>query len=249
MSPAMLAEVRGLGKAFGRRWVLSGLSFAIGPGEIVGLIGANGAGKTTTLALLLGLLTPSAGEIHILGEDMIRHRYRVLPRINFTSPYFGLPGRLSVASTLRLYAHLYDVPKASARIAALAATLGLTALLEAPVLRLSAGERSRVGLAKALLNDPELLLLDEPTASLDPESAEIIREALLAHRARRGGAILLSSHNMAEVGRLCDRLLLLRQGRLVAEGAPQVLCAAHGVADLEALFFALGGERAAPAPR
>lgn len=243
--PTPLLSVRGLSKAFGGRRVLEDLAFEVNAGEIVGLIGANGAGKTTTLALLLGLLRPSAGEIRLFGEDMIRHRHRVLPRINFTSPYLGLPGRLSVAAILRLYAHLYDVPAAAARIAALAESLGLATLLETPALHLSAGERSRVGLAKALLNDPELLLLDEPTASLDPLSAEIIREGLLAHQRRTGGAILLSSHNMAEVSRLCDRVLLLRRGRLIAAGEPAALCRRHGVDDLETLFLRLGGEEGA----
>jgi ABC-2 type transport system ATP-binding protein len=237
-----------LTKTFGRRCVLDGLTFTVERGEIVGLLGANGAGKTTTLALILGLLTPSGGEICVLGEDMVRHRYRVLPRINFTSPYLGLPGRLTVAALLRLYAHLYDVAQSERRIAALADQLGLTALLDAPLLHLSAGERSRVGLAKALLNDPDLLLLDEPTASLDPLSAEIIRTALLAHHRQKGGGILLSSHNMAEVARLCDRILLLRSGRLIAEGPPDSLCRAHGASDLETLFFSLGGKEERPLP-
>ena len=214
-------------------------------GTTTALLGANGAGKTTTIAMLLGLLEPSAGRIAVLGEAMPRHRYRVLGRINFSSPYVDLPARLTVRQNLRVYADLYGVPEAAARLAALAADLDLVAFLDRPTGRLSAGQKTRVMLAKALINEPELLLLDEPTASLDPDTADVVRSYLEDYQRRRRVTVLLASHNMAEVERLCSDVLVLKAGRLVDQGAPAALVRRYGRANLEQVFLDIArtGER------
>ena len=174
-------------------------------GATAALLGGNGAGKTTTLSMLLGLLLPTAGSIAIFGEDMMRHRYRVLPRMNFSSPYVDLPHRLTVRQNLVVYGRLYGIPDRGDRIAALAADLQIEDFLDRPTGKLQPGQKTRVALAKALLNEPELLLLDEPTASLDPDTGDWVRSYLETYRARTGATILLASHNMAEVERLCSR--------------------------------------------
>ncbi|MBX6743367.1 MAG: ABC transporter ATP-binding protein, partial [Acetobacteraceae bacterium] len=184
------------------------LSFSMPRGATWGLLGGNGAGKTTTIAMLLGLLVPSGGRVVVLGHDMARDRFAALARMNFSSPYIALPQRLSVAENLRVYAHLYDVPQAERRIAELAAQLQLTELMDRPAGQLSAGQKTRVALAKALVNRPELLLLDEPTASLDPDTADWVRGWLERYRAETGCSILLASHNMGEVERLCGHVLM-----------------------------------------
>ena len=216
---------------------VDGLSFSLPAGETWGLLGGNGAGKTTTIAMLLGLLVPSGGRIACLGHDMARDRFAALARMNFSSPYIALPSRLSVAENLRVYAHLYDVPQAETRIAELAAQLQLTDLLDRPAGQLSAGQKTRVALGKALINRPALLLLDEPTASLDPDTGDWVRSWLERYRAESGCAILLASHNMAEVERLCDHVLMLKQGRVVDQGSPGELLAKYGRDDLEEVFL------------
>jgi ABC-2 type transport system ATP-binding protein len=223
------------------------LSFAVPAGTTTALLGANGAGKTTTIAMLLGLLAPTAGRVTVLGEDMLRHRYRVLGRMNFSSPYVDLPWRLTVRQNLRVYADLYGVPEPVPRIAQLAADLDLTAFLDRPTGKLSAGQKTRVLLAKALINQPELLLLDEPTASLDPDTADVIRGYLEAYQRRRGATVLLASHNMPEVERLCSDVLMLKAGRLVDRGTPAELLARYGRANLEQVFLDIARGPAAPA--
>ncbi len=203
------------------------------------LLGGNGAGKTTTISILLGLLTPTAGQVRVLGEDMLAHRYRVLPRLNFSSPYVDLPHRLTVRENLTIYAHLFGVPDVKPRIDRLARDFAVFDLLDRPTSRLSSGQKTRVALAKAMLNDPELLLLDEPTASLDPDTADWVRTYLEAWRERTGGTLLLASHNMGEVERLCDRVLILMRGRIVESGSPAELLARHGRDDLESVFLAI----------
>lgn len=216
---------------------VDGIEFAIAPGQTVALLGGNGAGKTTTLSMLLGLLIPTAGTIRILGEDMVRHRYRVLPRMNFSSPYVELPHRLSVAQNLDIYARLYGVRDRKARIAGIAADMDIAALLDRPAGRLSAGQKTRVALAKALLNRPDVLLLDEPTASLDPDTADWVRQYLRRYQQDSGATILLASHNMQEVERLCDAVLMMRGGRIVDRGAPSELIARYGRQNLEEVFL------------
>ena len=223
------------------------IGFRIAPGATLGLLGGNGAGKTTTIAMLLGLLIPSAGRIHVLGHDMARDRFAALARMNFSSPYVALPARLTVAEILRVYGHLYGVTGLEARIAGLAAELDLAALLHRPAGQLSAGQKTRVALAKALINRPDVLLLDEPTASLDPDTGDWVRTWLERYRAESGCAILLASHNMAEVERLCDEVLMMKQGRIVDRGSPAGLLSRYGREDLEEVFLDIARDRRAVA--
>ena len=238
--------VSGLTKRYGEVLAVSDLSFTLPRGATFGLLGGNGAGKSTTIAMLLGLLIPSAGSVRVLGHDMAKDRFAALARTNFSSPYIALPHRLSVAENLRVYAHLYDVPHTERRIAELAEELDLGELLDRPAGALSAGQKTRVALAKSLINRPELLLLDEPTASLDPDTADWVRGWLERYRAESGCAILLASHNMAEVERLCGHVLMMKRGRLVDEGAPEALVARYGREDLEEVFLDIARGRHAP---
>lgn len=239
--PDAVLEVQSLRKDYISRertvTAVDGIDFAIAPGQTVALLGGNGAGKTTTLSMLLGLLIPTSGSIRILGEDMVRHRYRVLPRMNFSSPYVELPHRLTVAENLGIYARLYGVRDRRARIAGIAADMDIGALLERPAGKLSAGQKTRVALAKALLNRPDVLLLDEPTASLDPDTADWVRQYLKHYQQDSGATILLASHNMQEVERLCDEVLMMRGGRIVDRGAPSELIARYGRQNLEEVFL------------
>jgi ABC-2 type transport system ATP-binding protein len=246
---AAAVAVRGLVKRFAGLVAVDGLDFAIVPGSTTALLGANGAGKTTTLAILLGLLAPTAGEVRVLGAAMPGERYAVLYRMNFSSPYVDLPLRLTVRENLLVYAGLYGVAAPGRRIARLAADLALEPFLERPTGRLSAGQKTRVLLAKALINEPELLLLDEPTASLDPDTADQLRSLLEAYRARTGATILLASHNMGEVERLCDDVLMLKQGRIVDRGSPAALVARYGRRDLEQVFLDIARRRPEVAAR
>src|SRR5262249_41161982 len=195
-------KVENLAKGYPTAVAVDGITFTVARGTTAALLGGNGAGKTTTLSILLGLLLPTAGKVQVLGEDILRHRYRVLPRMNFSSPFVDLPHRLTVHQNLLIYARLYGLPDRRERIEKLATDLQISAFLERPAGKLSAGQKTRVALAKALLNDPELLLLDEPTASLDPDTGDWVRSYLQAWQARTGATILMASHNMSEVERL-----------------------------------------------
>ena len=235
MMAAIVAE--GLSKRYDATVAVDGLSFTVSPGETVGLLGGNGAGKTTTIAMLLGLLLPSAGRIHVLGHDMARDRYAALARMNFSSPYIALPAKLTVRENLRVYANLYGVRRVAARVDELAAQLDLAEFIDRPAGLLSAGQKTRVALAKSLVNRPDVLLLDEPTASLDPDTGDLVRTWLERYRAESGCAILLASHNMAEVERLCDTVLMLRRGVLVDQGTPDALLQKYGRETLEDVFL------------
>lgn len=230
-------EVVGLGKTYGPVVAVESLTFKLASGRVLGLLGGNGAGKTTTLAMLMGLLLPTTGSIRVLGEDLLRHRYRVLERINFSSPYVDLPHRLTVYENLRVYGGLYGVRGIKARIHNLARDLDLEGLLARPYGRLSAGQRTRASLAKALINSPQLLLLDEPTASLDPDTADRLRTYLRDYQKASGAAVVLASHNMLEVERLCDDVIMLRQGLLFDRGAPAQLITKYGRETLEEVFL------------
>ena len=190
---AAAIRVENLSKSFAGQVAVDRVSFTVAAGSTTALLGGNGAGKTTTLSMLLGLLLPDAGDIRVLDQDMVRHRYRVLPRLNFSSPYVELPHRLTVAENLTVYGHLYGIGGLRRRIAELAAELDLTDILKRPAGRLSAGQKTRVAIAKAMLNRPELLLLDEPTASLDPDTADWVRGYFQGYQARTGATILLAS--------------------------------------------------------
>lgn len=230
-------ETTGLTKQYGSVVALSDVTISIREGQICALLGGNGAGKTTTLAILLGLLLPTAGGVRIFGEDLLAHRYRVLPRMNFSSPYVDLPHRLTVAENLKVYARLYGVRQIARRVSVLADDLDLGALLDRSYGGLSAGQKTRVSLAKALVNEPDLLLLDEPTASLDPDTADRIRTYLTEYRRKRHATLLVASHNMQEVERIAERVLVLRRGRLIGEGAPRELIERYGRNNLEEVFL------------
>jgi len=235
--PVAAIEARGLAKRFGATTAVDGISFSIPAKSVVGLLGGNGAGKTTTIGMIMGLVAPTAGVVRVLGVDVARDLYRVLGRMNFESPYVDMPHRLTVRQNLRIFGRLYGVANLPRRIDELAETLALGAFLDRPVGRLSAGQKTRVALAKALVNEPEVLLLDEPTASLDPDTADWVRGRLEVFRRTRGATILLASHNMAEVERLCDRVVMLKEGRIVDDGSPGALIARFGRESLEEVFL------------
>jgi ABC-2 type transport system ATP-binding protein len=216
---------------------VNGIGFSVPRGVTAALLGGNGAGKTTTLAILLGLLLPTSGTVRVFGEDVLHHRYRVLPRINFSSPYVDLPHRLTVRQNLLVYARLYRLKRRDERIETLAQDLQITPFLDRPAGRLSSGQKTRVALAKSLLNEPELLLLDEPTASLDPDTGDWVRSYLEAYQARTGATILLASHNMGEVGRLCSEVMMMKAGQIVDRGSPDELIDRYGRANLEEVFL------------
>ncbi|MBN8938176.1 MAG: ABC transporter ATP-binding protein [Rhizobiales bacterium] len=233
--PAIEAEA--LVKDYGTVRAVDRLSFALAPGSTTALLGGNGAGKTTTIGMIMGLTLPTSGEVRVLGTDMARRRHDVLHRMNFESPYVDMPHRLTVRQNLTVFGKLYGVDGLKQRIAALAADLDLGDFLDRATGKLSAGQKTRVALAKALINDPEVLLLDEPTASLDPDTADWIRGHLEQYRARRGATILLASHNMGEVERLCDRVIMLKGGRIEDEGSPAELIQRYGRSNLEEVFL------------
>jgi len=236
-TPEPAVRVDRLVKVYKTAAAVDGISFALPRGSITGLLGGNGAGKTTTIAMLMGLTTPTSGSIRVLGADMPRERYRVLARMNFESPYVEMPMRLTIRQNLRVFGMLYGVTNLSGRINEITQALELTDLLDRPTGKLSAGQKTRVSLAKALINSPDLLLLDEPTASLDPDTADWVRAHLERYRANRGATMLIASHNMAEVERLCDRVIFMKQGRIEDDDTPARLLARYGRDTLEEVFL------------
>jgi ABC-2 type transport system ATP-binding protein len=234
-TPAIAVD--NLVKVYKASTAVDGISFRLAPGSITGLLGGNGAGKTTTIATIMGLVTPTSGRVTVLGVDMPRERYRVLHRMNFESPYVDMPMRLTVRQNLSVFGQLYAVPDLNRRIAGLAAELELTEFLDRPTGKLSSGQKTRVSLAKALLNRPEVLLLDEPTASLDPDTADWVRGHLERYRRDNAATILLASHNMNEVERLCDRVIIMKKGRIEGDDTPQHLLTHYGRATLEEVFL------------
>jgi ABC-2 type transport system ATP-binding protein len=216
---------------------VDGISFRLARGTVTGLLGGNGAGKTTTIAMIMGLVTPTSGTVAVLGAEMPRERYRVLHRMNFESPYVDMPMRLTVRQNLSVFAQLYAVPDIGERIASLAADLDLTEFLDRPTGKLSAGQKTRVSLAKSLLNRPEVLLLDEPTVSLDPDTADWVRSRLEQYRKDRGATVLLASHNMSEVERLCERVIIMKKGRIEDDDTPERLLSRYSRETLEEVFL------------
>ncbi|MFP5503962.1 MAG: ABC transporter ATP-binding protein [Candidatus Sericytochromatia bacterium] len=242
---AEVLRAEGLTKRFGDFTAVDGIGFGIGQGEIVGLLGPNGAGKTTTIQMLMGLITPTAGTITVFGRDLAREREAIMQRVNFSSTYVQLPFTLSVRENLRVFGRLYGIPRRNARVEEIMADLDLLGMAEKPTKSLSSGQLTRLHLAKALLNDPELLYLDEPTASLDPDTADRMRTYLKGVRDRTGLSMLYTSHNMREMEIMCDRIIFLHQGRILLTGTPEELVTESGAEDLEALFLAIArGERA-----
>jgi ABC-2 type transport system ATP-binding protein len=235
--PAPAVTVERLVKVYKTGTAVDGISFALAPGSVTALLGGNGAGKTTTIATIMGLVLPTSGTATVLGVDMARHRHRVLHRMNFESPYVEMPMRLTVRQNLTVFGRLYGVDALAARVREIAATFELTELLDRPTGKLSSGQKTRVALAKSLLNAPEVLLLDEPTASLDPDVADWVRGRLESYARGRGATVLLASHNMHEVERLCDRVIMMKQGRIVDDDTPARLLAHYGRATLEEVFL------------
>lgn len=235
LAAAIAAEA--LVKRYRKTLAVDGISFSVAPGSVTALLGGNGAGKTTTIAMMMGLVRPTAGRALVLGEDMARHSHRVLQRMNFESPYVDMPHRLTVRQNLSVFARLYGVEDIEERIGVLAADLALEEILDRPSGKLSAGQKTRVALAKALINLPDVLFLDEPTASLDPDTADWIRSRLETYRRERGATILLASHNMLEVERLCDRVIMMKAGRVVDDDSPASLLIRYGRGNLEEVFL------------
>ncbi|MCL1979841.1 MAG: ABC transporter ATP-binding protein [Proteobacteria bacterium] len=240
-------SVSGLRKAYAGKTAVDNISFMVRRGEVVGLLGPNGAGKTTTLNMILGVLGPDQGQVLIDGLDLAQHRHTAMERINFAAVYAPLPGNLTVEQNLRIFGMLYGIGRKNltARIKELTALFGLEKFRATRCGVLSSGEQTRASLAKAMLNAPRLLLLDEPTASLDPAVARDIRASIKDYAAGGGGA-LWTSHNMQEVAAVCDRVLFLSQGRIVLEGDPATLPQAHGADDLEELFIRVAKEPLRP---
>ncbi len=235
-------------KKYGETVAVDKIDFSIPAGSITGLLGGNGAGKTTTIGMVMSLVTPTSGNVKVFGANMAKEPYRVLHRMNFESPYVDLPHRLTVRQNLKVFGLLYSVPDINAQIAQLASDLDLNEFIDRPAGKLSAGQKTRVALAKSLINDPDLLVLDEPTASLDPDTADWIRGHLERYRARKNATILLASHNMGEVERLCDRVIMMKRGQIVDDGSPDQLLARYGRQNLEEVFLDVARGRREPLP-
>jgi ABC-2 type transport system ATP-binding protein len=216
---------------------VDGISFAIVAGSCAALLGGNGAGKTTTISTIMGLVEPSAGSVIVLGAPMPRQRHRVLHRMNFESPYVNMPMRLTVRQNLNVFGMLYGCADVPGRIKALADEFDMHGFLDRETGKLSSGQKTRVALAKSLINEPEILLLDEPTASLDPDTADWVRGRLERYRREHGATVLLASHNMSEVERLCDRVIMLKTGRIEDDDTPPRLIARYGRSNLEEVFL------------
>ncbi len=237
--PAIVVE--DLTKAYGTQRAVDNVSFTLPKRATIGLLGGNGAGKTTTISMIMGLTIPTSGRVTVLGHDMARERHKVLRRMNFQSPYVAMPARLTVRENLEVFGRLYGVRDLKKRIGALAEEFGLGEVLKRETGLLSAGQKTRVSIAKALLNEPEVLLLDEPTASLDPDRASWVRGLLMAYQERTGAAILMSSHNMEEVVEMCDWVVILSFGRVAEFGTPGELVERHECETLEEVFLRFSG--------
>ena len=234
-----LVEVKNIKKNYGKNEAVKGISFNIKEDEILGLLGPNGSGKTTTIGMLLGLLKPTSGEIFINGQKLEGNRIEILEQINFISPYIELPKKLTVKQNLTVYGKLYKINNINERIEFLSEKLRLDGLLSSITGELSSGQKNRVSLAKALINEPKVLLLDEPTASLDPEVGDFVRSFLEDYKKEKKISILLASHNMNEVTRLCKSILMMKDGIIIDKGNPEELINKHGRKNLEEVFLKL----------
>jgi ABC-2 type transport system ATP-binding protein len=230
-------DVAHLVKLYKTTRAVDDVTFRIARGSITGLLGGNGAGKTTTIAMIMGLVLPTAGRIQVLGRSMPEQSAEVRGRMNFESPYVDMPMRLTVRQNLTVFGRLYAVENLRERIDQLVADLDLGEFLDRANGKLSAGQKTRVALAKALINQPELLLLDEPTASLDPDTADWVRQHLLTYRRAHGATILLASHNMLEVERLCDRVIIMKRGRIEDDDSPDNIMVRYNRTTLEEVFL------------
>jgi ABC-2 type transport system ATP-binding protein len=237
VSNDIVLEVKDLTREFDGVKALDAFSFSLKRGEVLGMLGANGAGKTTAMNMLLGLTTPTSGSIKVFGKDLRTHRVEVLKRMNFSSAYTALPGNLYVWQNLNVFARIYGVPNAKKKIDELLELLEIGDLRKRVTGQLSAGESTRLNLCKALLNDPDLLLLDEPTASLDPDIADKVRKVVRRVQSERGMAILYTSHNMRDIEEVCDRVIFLHKGKVVTEGTPENIKERTQSASLEDVFI------------
>lgn len=244
--PGKVIQVRNLTKVFNGTVAVNKISFEVERGEILGLLGPNGAGKTTTIAMLLGLLKATAGSITILGKRMPEDRQEILQRVNFSSPYVQLPYGLSVTANLKVQALLYQVQHGDQKVRELADYFGVGDLLKRRMMTISSGQSTRINLVKAFINDPEILFLDEPTASLDPEAADTFRNLLLAERKRRNLTIVYTSHNMQKVEKIADRIIFLHGGKIIAEGTTKEVLRKHNQKSLEGFFIELARSERAP---
>lgn len=232
-------QIDSLSKIYNGVEVVKSISFAIKRNEIIGLLGPNGCGKTTTIGMILGLLKPSSGKVLIDNQDIEKNRVDILKKINFISPYIELPKKLTVKQNLFVYGKLYNIENLDNKIDYLTEKLRLNEILNCITGELSSGQKNRVSLAKAIINDPILLLLDEPTASLDPETGDFVREFLEDFQKERKNSILLASHNMSEVERLCTSVMMMKNGSIIDSGKPEELILKHGRKNLEEVFLKL----------
>ena len=232
-----IIEVKKLNKIYDKTIAVKDLSFVINKGKIIGLLGPNGCGKTTTIAMILGLVKPTSGEVIIKGKNIEKERINLLEKMNFISPYVELPKKLTVEENLKVYAGLYGVKNANEKIYELVNELRLNEFFKKKTGELSSGQKNRISLAKALINDPEILMLDEPTASLDPDTGDFVRSFIENYSSKTNVTILLASHNMNEVERLCDSVMMMKDGIIVDTGKSQELISRHGRKNLEEVFL------------
>ena len=232
-----IIEVKKLNKIYDKIIAVKDLSFVINKGKIIGLLGPNGCGKTTTIAMILGLVKPTSGEVLIKGKNIEKERINLLEKMNFISPYVELPKKLTVEENLKVYAGLYGVKNANEKIYELVNELRLNEFFKKKTGELSSGQKNRISLAKALINDPEILMLDEPTASLDPDTGDFVRSFIEHYSSKTNVTILLASHNMNEVERLCDSVMMMKDGIIVDTGKSQELISRHGRKNLEEVFL------------
>ena len=232
-----IIEVKKLNKIYDKTIAVKDLSFVINKGKIIGLLGPNGCGKTTTIAMILGLVKPTSGEVLIKGKNIEKERINLLEKMNFISPYVELPKKLTVEENLKVYAGLYGVKNVNEKISELVNELRLNKFLKKKTGELSSGQKNRISLAKALINDPEILMLDEPTASLDPDTGDFVRSFIEHYSSKTNVTILLASHNMNEVERLCDSVMMMKDGTIVDTGKSQELISRHGRKNLEEVFL------------
>ncbi len=235
-------QIINLTKTYDTKEAVKNISFKLSQNEIVGILGPNGCGKTTTIGMILGLLKPTSGKILINGKEIESHRVKLLNKLNFISPYIELPKKLTVKQNLEVYGRLYDVNKLKIKIDYLCEKLRLYEFINKITGELSSGQKNRVSLAKSIINDPEVLLLDEPTASLDPETGDFVRSFLEEYQREKKTSILLASHNMSEVERLCSSVLMMNKGAIIDQGTPDELINKHGRKNMEEVFLKLTRE-------
>ncbi len=236
-------EIINLRKDYDKKEAVKNISFKLNLNEIIGILGPNGCGKTTTIGMILGLLKPTSGKILINGEEVEKKRVEILDQLNFISPYIELPKKLTVRQNLKVYGKLYDVKKLEQKIEYLSEELRLNGILDKITGELSSGQKNRVSLAKSIINDPKVLLLDEPTASLDPETGDYIRGFLEKYQNERKTSIVLASHNMSEVERLCSSVLMMKEGSIIDHGSPKELIKKHGRKSMEEVFLKLNRKK------